>query len=399
MTPVHPGNARIAVIGAGPGGLTCARVLQRHGLDVVVHERDAGVDSRAQGGTLDMHADTGQIALAGAGLLDEFQALARPEGQQKRFVSPQGTTLVEHHPTEGEDAAPEIDRGQLRGLLTTAIEPGTIRWGTGVRTVTPNGDGTHRIHFGDGGSDGGSDDVDLVIGADGAWSKVRPLVSDADPVYSGVCFVEAHFIDVDRAHPTVAELVGDGHVFASGDSKGLIGQRNSNGHVGVFIGLREQPDWYRADHVDPHDTPAMRAALLERFRDWDERLLTMIRDNDGPYTNRPIHAIPAPHNWPSTAGVTLLGDAGHLRTPFGGNGANLAMLEGYELAAALAEHDTCDEAVAAYEQGMQPRNNEAGDGIAAIRQVFAPGERDTSSIPDFDEEAARYHARAAEYTP
>lgn len=393
MTPTHPSNARIAVIGAGPGGLTCARVLQQQGRDVVVHEGDTALDSRRQGGTLDMHADTGQIALAGAGLLGEFHALARPEGQHKRFVSPEGTTLVEHHPSEDEYAAPEIDRGQLRELLTTALRPGTVQWGNNVRTVSPNGDGTHRIRF----ADCGSDDVDLVIGADGAWSKVRPLVSDTEPTYSGVCFVEAHFADVDRAHPTIAELVGDGHVFASGDSKGLIGQRNSNGHVGVFIALRDQADWYRADHVDPHDTRAMRAALLERFRGWDERLLTLIRDNDGSYTNRPIHAIPAPHSWPSTPGVTLLGDAGHLRTPFGGNGANLAMLEGYELAVALAEHDTCDEAVTAYERVMQPRNVAAGDGIATIQQVFAPGERDTSTVPDFDEEATRYHARAAEY--
>lgn len=393
MNRTHPTKARIAVIGAGPGGLTFASVLRRRGLDVTVYERDTAVDSRNQGGTLDMHADSGQIALDGAGLRDEFLALARPEGQSKRSMSPGGEVLLDHRAAEGEIAAPEIDRGRLRRLLADSVDPGTIRWGSRLNTVSPNPDGTHTLRF----DDGTDAEADLVVGADGAWSRVRPLVSATVPEYSGVCFVEAYFEDVDRAHPTIAGLVGDGHVFANGRYKGLIGQRNSNGRVGVFIGIRDEPDWYRAAGVDPRDTLAMRAALLERFTGWDERLLTMISDNDGPYVNRPIYAIPAPHDWQQVPGVTLLGDAGHLRTPFGGNGANLAMLEGYELATALAEHATVDDAVHAYEQVMQPRNAEAGDGIATVREVFGPGDRDLDTVPDFEREADRWKRRAAEY--
>lgn len=101
MTEIRPTRARIAALGAGPGGLTWARALQRHGLAVTVYERDTAVDSRNQGGSLDMHADTGQIALAGAGLLDGFLALARPEGRSTRFVSPQGEILMDHQPGEG----------------------------------------------------------------------------------------------------------------------------------------------------------------------------------------------------------------------------------------------------------------------------------------------------------
>lgn len=386
-------NPRIAVIGAGPGGLTFARAAQRLGLEVTVYERDTAVDSRSQGGTLDMHADSGQIALAGAGLLDGFRELARPEGQAKRVLSPQGEVLLDHRPAADEDAAPEIDRGQLRELLAGSLEPETIQWGSRLATPAPAPDGTHTLRF----ESGVEVTAELLVGADGAWSQVRPLVSDVAPEYSGVCFVEAHFEDVERGHPTVAELVGDGHVFVSGDARGLIGQRNSSGRVGVFIGFRDEPDWYRAVGVDPADTPAMRAALLERFAGWDKRLLAMITENDGSYVNRPIYAIPAPHAWEPTPGVTLLGDAGHLRTPFGGNGANLAMLEGYELATALAEHATLDAAVRAYEQVMQPRNAEVGDGIETVRAVFAPGERDLDSVPDFDEAAEGYKRRAAEY--
>lgn len=393
MSRTHPKNARIAVAGAGPAGLTFARVLQRNGLDVTVYERDTAVDSRSQGGSLDMHADSGQIALAGAGLLDEFLALARPEDQSKRVMSPEGELVSDHHADDGDTAAPEIDRGQLRRLLADSVEPETIRWGSTLRRVSPNPDGTHTLRF----DDSSDAEADLVVGADGAWSTVRPLVSARSPEYSGVTFVEARFEDADRAHPTVAELVGGGHLFAFGGYKGLIGQRNSDGRVGVFIGLRDEPDWYRAAGVDPRDTPAMRVALLERFAGWDERLLALISDNDGHYANRPLYALRAPHTWQQVAGVTLLGDAGHLRTPFGGDGANLAMLEGYELATTLAEHLTVDDAVHAYEQVMQPRNAEAGDGVAAVREAFGPGDFDPDSVPDFEREAERWKQRATEY--
>lgn len=178
----------------------------------------------------------------------------------------------------------------------------------------------------------------------------------------------------------MGELVGDGHVFASGDCRGLIGQRNSTGHVGV----------------DPADTSAMRAALLERFAGWNERLLAMISENDGPYVNRPSYAIPAPHVWEPTAGVTPLGDAGTCGHPSAVTVSTWRCSKA-TMATALAEHATVDAVVRAYEQLMPPRNAEVGDDIATVRAVFAPGERDLDSVPDFDKAAEGYKRRAAEY--
>ncbi|MGW1792755.1 FAD-dependent oxidoreductase [Streptomyces tubercidicus] len=384
---------QIAVIGAGPGGLTCARVLQRHGIDVTVYDRDASPDARNQGGTLDLHADSGQIALEEAGLLDDFHALARPEGQAQRVLTRHGEVLVDYRPVGAEDAAPEIDRGQLRTLLAQSLTPGTIQWGHTLTSAAPGPAGTHRLTF----ENGVTRDVDLVIGADGAWSRVRPLVSAATPVHTGVTFVEAHFDAVDTAHPAVAELVGDGQVFATGDHKGLIAQRNSNQHVRAYIAVRDEADPSRAAGVDPEDTEAVRAALLRAFAGWDERLLVLITDNDGPYVNRPLFVLPAPHTWPHTPGVTLLGDAAHLMTPFGGNGANFAMLDGCELALAVARHDTLDEAVTAYERTMLARAAAAGDGAAALERVFGPGDRDRTDFPDFAQETERYRQGAAAY--
>ncbi|GAA2797676.1 FAD-dependent oxidoreductase [Nonomuraea dietziae] len=129
MTSSAPDRARISIIGAGPGGLTCARILQRRGLAVTVHDRDSGPNARDQGGTLDLHADSGQRALREADLLEEFFALARPEGQEMRQMNPAGEILFHHVPEDGELFKPEINRGDLRDLLLGSLQPGTVQWG------------------------------------------------------------------------------------------------------------------------------------------------------------------------------------------------------------------------------------------------------------------------------
>ncbi|XYH98515.1 FAD-dependent oxidoreductase [Sorangium sp. So ce1128] len=159
-------NRRIAIIGSGPGGLTAARVLQRHGTAVAVYERDTSTDARAQGGTLDMQAPTGQVALAAAGLLEKFFALARPEGQSIRLVDKAGHILFDRPAAPDDMYNPEIDRGDLRQLLLDSLEPGTVQYGKAFEKAVPLGDGQHEVHF----RDGSSTTVDLLIGADGARS-------------------------------------------------------------------------------------------------------------------------------------------------------------------------------------------------------------------------------------
>ncbi|GAA0362757.1 FAD-dependent monooxygenase [Actinoallomurus spadix] len=377
MNSPAPAHARIGIIGAGPGGLTCARVLQRHGLAVTVYDRDPGPGARDQGGTLDLHADNGQIALREAGLLDEFFELARPEGQEMRQLDPTGTILFHHVPEADELFKPEIDRGRLRDLLLGSLQPGTVRWGRALDTISGPADGPRRLHF----ADGTTAEADLVIGADGAFSRVRPAVSPAVPAYTGVSFLEAWFSEVEDRHPGIAELVGQGSAAAGDGERGLFAQRNGGDRLRVYVIRRVPVDWITASGLTADDTDGIRVLLLDEYAHWSPRMRQMITDNDGPYVDRPIFALPVPHTWEHSPTVTLLGDAAHLMPPLG-VGVNLAMLDAAELALALATAATVDDAVRAYEKTMLPRSVETATALEGGAEHLL-----SAGVPDFGDDA------------
>ncbi|WP_033217430.1 FAD-dependent oxidoreductase [Kitasatospora phosalacinea] len=387
--PTTPASTpRIAVIGAGPGGLTCARILQRHGIAVTVHDRDPGPDTRDQGGTLDLHEDNGQLALREAGLLDDFLRLARPEGQEMRQLDATTGEIGFHHvPEDGERFKPEIDRGRLRGLLLGSLAPGTVRWGRTLRSVEGPAAGPRRLHF----TDGTVIEADLVIGADGAWSKVRRALSPATPQYTGISFLEAWFHDVDDRHPDLAALVGPGSTAAADGERCLFAQRNGDDHIRAYVIQRVPADWITAAGLTARDTDGIRALLLDRFRHWAPALRRLLTDNDGRYVDRPIHALPVPHTWEHDGAVTLLGDAAHLMPPLG-VGVNLALLDACELALALASHDTVADAVRAYERTMLPRSAEMQrllDGAAEGLLSDEPHQGGPESSEPFEPSGAR----------
>lgn len=317
---------RIAIAGAGLGGLTCARVLQLHGFEnVTVFERESSPEARQQGGTIDLHADSGQEAIRAAGLFDEWRALARFEGQEQRKLDHATAALIEHEPPEG-DFRPEIDRGQLRGLLLDSLAPGTVSWGLGIDSAKPG-----EITF----LDGSTAEFDLVIGADGAWSRVRPALSPAMPQYTEVMFIETRH-DNDAQ---LLDLTGGGTMVADDAGLMLWAQRNSGNHIRAYACMRAREDWKPSN-----------AELLELYADWHPSLRRFLA---GELIHRPLYALPVPHKWEHTPGVTLLGDAAHLMPPLG-VGANLAMEDAADLALAIAR-DGVREGVRAYESVMLPR--------------------------------------------
>ncbi|MEU5535835.1 NAD(P)/FAD-dependent oxidoreductase [Streptomyces sp. NPDC020362] len=344
--PHHP----VAIVGAGLGGLTLARVLHVHGIAAAVFDLDASPSARTQGGMLDIHDDSGQEALRAAGLHEEFMARVLPGGQALRVLGQDGAVRLEES-DDGTGGRPEIDRGDLRDLLLGSLPEGTVRWGAKVSGARPLGDGRHEVTL----ADGSAFTAGLLVGADGAWSRVRPLLSCAEPAYTGISFVEADLLDADRRHPDAARVVGDGMLFALGAGRGFLGHRESDGSLHVYAAVEVPEEWL--DGIDFADTEAARTALLKEFDGWDENLKALVTDADGALVPRRIHALPVGHCWDRVPGVTLLGDAAHLMSPFAGEGANLALLDGAELGLALAAHpgDT-EAALAAYEEKLFPRS-------------------------------------------
>jgi 2-polyprenyl-6-methoxyphenol hydroxylase-like FAD-dependent oxidoreductase len=375
--PPAPQDASIAIIGGGPGGLTAARILQRQGLQVTVYDRDADSDSRDQGGSLDLREDDGQLALTAAGLIGRFHELARPEGQEWRQFDPAtGEVFFHEVPAAGEMAKPEIDRTQLRTLLLDSLTPGTVRWNTHVTGIGPAPtSGGQTLQF----ADGSHTHHDLVIGADGAFSRVRAAVSDAQPAYTGVTFVEAWFNQVSEQHQWLDEFCGDGAAAGADGARGLVVQRSSGDHIRVYLMLKAELDTLTDLGVMSEDLERIRPALLQEFHSWDARLLPAITDNDGPFIARPIWALPIGHRWTHSPSTTLIGDAAHVMPPVG-IGVNLAMLDAYELALALTAQPTIDDAIRAYEQPMWARSEDiaaqAHDGFAMLLNGAPPPSMD-----------------------
>ncbi|MET9873217.1 FAD-dependent monooxygenase [Actinacidiphila glaucinigra] len=351
----------IAIVGAGLGGLALARVLHVNGMDCVVYERESSRSARGQGGMLDIHS--GQRALREAGLIDRFHAIARGEGQDMRLLEPDGTLLLqEDTPEDAPLERPEVDRADLRDLLLDSLPEEAVRWGRAIESVD---DGLLRF------ADGSTATCDLLVGADGAWSRVRTLLTEARPAHIGQNIVEVGIPDIDRTHPELAAMVGRGNYWVLGDGLSLAAQRNGDGRVRIGLSFYNTPeDWFATSGIPFGDPAAARARLIDLLRGWDPRFTALIAACDDTVVPRSIATLPVGLTWPSTPGVTLLGDAAHLMPPVG-EGANMALLDGALLGLALAAHpDDFPTAVEEYEREMFERTGAAARMSAEIHELL-----------------------------
>ncbi|MFD7923892.1 FAD-dependent oxidoreductase [Streptomyces sp. NPDC059740] len=341
----------VTIIGAGLGGLTLARVLHVHGIAVTVHEAEPSPTARSQGGMLDIHDYNGQLALEAAGLMAEFRAVVLQGRQAMRVLDPDGTVLYDKA-DDGTGGRPEVQRGELRRVLLDSLPAGTVRWGRKVSSARTLGEGRHEVVF----ADGSTLVTSLLVGADGAWSRVRPLLSAATPEYVGRSVVETYLFEADTRHRAAAKAVGGGSMIVPRPDREIFAHRETGDTLHAYVGISEPREWFAA--IDFTDAAESTARVAKEFDGWAPELTALITESDLPPALRPLYALPTGHRWDRVPGVTLIGDAAHLSAP-NGEGANLAMLDGAELGTALAAHpDDTEAALTAYEQAMFPRSAE-----------------------------------------
>jgi 2-polyprenyl-6-methoxyphenol hydroxylase-like FAD-dependent oxidoreductase len=340
----------IAIIGAGLGGLTLARVLHVHGIAATIYEAETSPEARAQGGLLDIHDYNGQLALKAAGLFDKFVEIILPGAEGQQVLDKDGTVLLDQ-PDKGNGNRPEVPRGDLRRILLDSLPAGTIRWDHKLATAVPLGSGRHLLTF----ANGATVTTDLLVGADGAWSRIRPLLSQAKPVYAGISFIECFQHDPEGRYRPTDYAAGGITLMAPAPGKGIIGHREDDGALRMYAVLTKPEDWLAS--IDFSDRAAALARIAREFEGWAPALTALITNSETDPIPRGIYALPVDHKWDRVPGVTLLGDAAHLMSPFAGEGANLALYDGAELGKALAANPgNIEAALAAYEQDMFARS-------------------------------------------
>jgi 2-polyprenyl-6-methoxyphenol hydroxylase-like FAD-dependent oxidoreductase len=365
----------VTIVGAGLGGLVLARVLHVHGIPVAIYEAEPSAGARTQGGQLDIHPHDGQLALKEAGLFEAFRAIIHQGGEASRVLDEHGNVLLDE-PDDGNGGRPEVLRGDLRRILLDSLPDGMVQWGRKVSDIRSVGCGRHELTF----ADGSTSSSGLLVGADGAWSRVRPLLSDAKPEYVGTSFIETYLYDADARHAAAAAAVGAGTLIAAAPGKGIFAHREPGSVLHTYVALRRSAEWFAG--IDFSNAAAAVARIAAEFDGWAPELTALITDGETAPVPRILHTLPIEHRWNRVPGVTLLGDAAHLAPP-AGEGANLAMLDGAELGKAIAAHPLdIEAALAAYEAALFPRSQSAAADAHEILELLV-GDRAPFGLVDF----------------
>jgi len=351
-------NKKVVIIGGGPGGLTLARLLQQKGVDVKVYERDLDRNVRTQGATLDLHENSGLKALISANLLDTFKTKYRPGAEKGRVIDKAGNMLFDDHEKnpseinfESPDARPEIDRSVLRDLLLDALKPDAAVWDSHFVHMAPV-DKQWELTF----KNGATVLADVVIGADGANSKIRPFVTKIQSSYAGSTIVQGNVEDAKTKAPRMYDLLKGGKIYAHSEGKYLHVSAKGDGSIDFYISSRVDENWAKDNNYIFSDSSQLNQWFKTTFAQWNAIWFELFENVDLPMLIRPQYCIPVDQTWEAQPNITILGDAAHIMAP-SGEGVNLAMLDALELSECLTNEkfDDLQNAIAAYENSMRQR--------------------------------------------
>ncbi|MCK8786666.1 FAD-dependent monooxygenase [Roseomonas sp. NAR14] len=334
---------RIAVVGAGLGGLTLAGLLQRRGFDVSVHEQATGFARIGAGIILSANAVK---VLRRLGLEPGIVATGiRPDSFLSRDIAT-GETLYEltlDAASERRFGGPfvNIHRADLHALLQSALRPGTIRFGEGLAGLEERDDHLRLIF-----ADGGTAEADIVVGADGIHSRLRALLQgEAPPRFTGRLAMRAVFPPGRIPGPPIRDCTkwwaDDRHVLVYF----MTGRRDE-----VYVMTAVPADSWEGDDTS---VPGTRAGFLAGFEDAHPDLRRVLEAAETVMV-WPICDRPRDDRWHAGRAV-LLGDACHAVRPYMAAGGASAIEDAGVLARCLAEFDDHGTAFARYAATRIPR--------------------------------------------
>ncbi len=391
--PAQRGGAlpglRVAVAGAGLGGLCLASGLYRAGAEVTVYERDAALASRPQGYRLHLDARAG-LALQqclSPDLAELFLATCGRPGNRFTIMSERLRTL---HEVAGDPASDRsapatlsapANRQTLREVLAAGLD-GRILFGRELTRYAERAGGV-RLYF----RDGQSADADLLVGADGVNSAVRRLrLPDAEIIDTGSRCIYGKTPLTDPVLRLIPPPLLDGFTAIIGGPVGMAAglvrfrQRPEQAAAAIAPQARLSPAgdylmWAVAADRKRFGSPGTRLAELDpaglhaiatsMIRSWhpDLRGLVGLADIGETFLVRVRTSVPEPA-WPPSR-VTLLGDAIHAMSPARGSGANTAMQDAGLLCRTLAGAGPGGSALLAAVGDYEERLREYG--FAAVR--------------------------------
>ena len=198
---------------------------------------------------------------------------------------------------------------------------------------------------------------DLLVGADGAWSKIRALVTDVRPYYAGISGICSQITNAESKTPELFKLVNKGSMYSFEGGRGVTAQYNGDGSLQVYTWFKRPEDWQQNTDKNVNKPSQAKQFLEKEFEQWSPQIKALYQqsDEDDSVVVRNLYMLPVNNRWTHRQGITLLGDAAHLMTPYAGEGVNVAMTDAMALAESIIKSEDpvgLDANVKAFEEEM-----------------------------------------------